>query len=151
MNLCFYPFSRYTFRIFSKLEKIFSMKRLLPLLLSCFLLFESLAQDEYAQRFSDEASNYKTSFNKTLQETAFNDSNIVRQNLGFLNGKKPGVYPLPQDNMPCIVPDSTKTVRIPNAWKGPKRIPYQSNPPRIPNPTKPWVPFPIANTSSAAR
>jgi hypothetical protein len=126
------------------------MKRLLPLLLSCFLLFESFAQDEDVQRFSDEAFNYKKSFNKTRQATTFNDSNIVRQNPGLLIGKKPGVYRLPQDNMPCIVPDSTKIVRIPNAWKGPKPIPYKSNPPRIPNPTKPWVPFPITNTTSDA-
>ena len=127
------------------------MKRLLPLLLSCFLLFESFAQDEDVQRFSEQAFNYKTSIDKTREAAAFNDSNIVRQNPGLLNGKKPGVYWLPQDNMPCVVPDSTKTVRIPNAWKGPKRIPYKSNPPRIPNPTKPWVPFPITNTAGNAR
>ena len=46
---------------------------------------------------------------------------------------KPGVYSLPQDNMPCIVPDTTKTVRVPNAWKGPIKRHYKSNPPRIPN------------------
>jgi hypothetical protein len=121
------------------------MKRLLPLLLSCFLLFESAAQDEYIEKLNYDASDYKIRWNNRQLSAASNDSNIVLHNLDFLKSKKPGVYRLPQDNMPCIVPDSTKTVRMPNAWKGPKRIPYQSNPPRIPNLAKPWVPFPIAN------
>ena len=127
------------------------MKRLLSLLLSCFLLFEGFAQDEYVQKFDDDALNLLKTYKEKQHSTSINDSNIVLQNFGLLNGKKPGVYRLPQDNMPCIVPDSTKTVRIPNAWKGPKRIPYRSNPPRIPNLTKPWVPTPLTNTTTATR
>ena len=51
--------------------------------------------------------------------------------------KATGIVTLPQDNMPCIVPDSTKTVRIPNAWRSKKGVPYRPNPPRMPNLVKP--------------
>ena len=68
-----------------------------------------------------------------------------------LRNKKPGVYLLPQDNMPCIVPDSGKTVNIPNAWRGPKTVPFKGNPPHIPNPAQKWTPTPISNTDSNAK
>ena len=113
------------------------MKRLLPLVLSCFLLFESRAQNGLKNKQDFRVSDsYK--FNQgNSKVVAINDSNIVLNNLSFLKGKKPGVYRLPQDNMPCIVPDSAKTVKIPNGWKGSLRVPYRSNPPRIPNLSKP--------------
>jgi hypothetical protein len=112
------------------------MKRLLPLVLSCFLLFESSAQSgpKNKQEFTF-PDGYK--MDQGRSGVALSDSNMLRYNLGFLKGKKPGVYRLPQDNMPCIVPDSSKTVKIRNVWKGPLRIPYRSKPPRIPNPSKP--------------
>ena len=61
------------------------------------------------------------------------DSAYTYKHLLIPGDGKPGVYSLPQDNMPCIVPDSTKTVRVPNAWKGSRKLPYKSKPPRIPN------------------
>ena len=117
------------------------MKRLLTLILFTFLLAEGNAQNDDV---SSKAKEYQRQnlLNRIKEWKVAKDSNIVRQNLDFLKGK-PGVYRLPQDNMPCIVPDSNKTVRIPNVWKGPKRVPYKGNPPRIPNLTKPWVPTPI--------
>ena len=127
------------------------MERLLPLLISCFLLLESFAQDEYVQKYTfDALDRFEPSVNTRQPSAALNDSNIVLYDFS-LKGRKPGIYRLPQDNMPCIVPDSSKTVQIPNAWKGPKRVPYRSNPPRIPNLTKPWKPFPITNPTDATK
>lgn len=123
------------------------MKRLLPLLLGCFLLFESFAQDRYVQKYEYNQNDVRQEFSNQGNAYSLNDSTFVFHDFG-LKGKNPGVYRLPQDNMPCIVPDSTKTVRMPNAWKGSKRIPYKSNPPRIPNLAKPWVPTPIGNDNS---
>ena len=47
-------------------------------------------------------------------------------------GKKanPGVYYLPQDNMPCLVPDTKDIAAIPNAWPH-VQVPFKS---AIPNP-----------------
>lgn len=56
-----------------------------------------------------------------------------------LKTHKPGVYALPQDNMPCLVPDIKDIAAIPNAWPRPK-VPFKS---AIPNPglkEKPLVP-----------
>ena len=127
------------------------MERLLTLLLSCFLLLETTAQDagKELQNKMNEVTKQDLA-NRIRNWKVQKDTNDVLRHLGFLEGK-PGVYRLPQDNMPCIVPDSSKTVKIPNAWKGPKRIPYRSNPPRIPNIAKPWVPTPITNTTTASK
>lgn len=124
------------------------MKLLLPLLLSSLWLFEGNAQNGLISKYSYENSaRYKMEVNKRIGATPRNDSDIVVHSPIELKGKKAGVYRLPQDGMPCIVPDSTKTANIPNAWKGPVKVPYKSNAPSIPNLSKPWVPFPIANSN----
>lgn len=46
----------------------------------------------------------------------------------------PGIYQLPIDRMPCIVPDTRSIAPIPNIWKSPMVIPYKGN---IPNPALP--------------
>jgi hypothetical protein len=46
--------------------------------------------------------------------------------------RTPGVYSLPQDGMPCVVPDTEGIVPIPNAFANP-RVPY-SSPQNMPNP-----------------
>jgi hypothetical protein len=45
-----------------------------------------------------------------------------------------GVYQLPLDKMPCVVPDVRASIAIPNAWGGAVVIPFYS---RIPNPALP--------------
>ena len=49
-------------------------------------------------------------------------------------GKHPRVYSLPQDNMPCIVPDTKDLAAIPNVWPGKVERRFKS---RIPNPYLP--------------
>lgn len=56
----------------------------------------------------------------------------------YLQNPKPGIHRLPQDGMPCIVPDMNATVAIPNNWKGEKKVPFRGVQPRIPNNAKPF-------------
>lgn len=44
---------------------------------------------------------------------------------------QPGVNRLPLDGTPCIVPDADKTVPMPNAWKGPLRVPFKKKKPAV--------------------
>jgi hypothetical protein len=128
------------------------MKPLLLLLFSCFCLGQIKAQQEEEKTVAPEQLKpFRYEFPKRYDARILPDTSILLKELTMLKNKKPGVYRLPQDNMPCIVPDSTKTVQMPNAWKGPKRIPYQSNPPRMPNVSPKWVPSPITNTDSNAK
>ncbi|MFL5810436.1 MAG: hypothetical protein ACJ749_13005 [Flavisolibacter sp.] len=45
-----------------------------------------------------------------------------------------GIYQLPLDRMPCIVPDMHASVEMPNAWQGPVVKPFTGN---IPNAAMP--------------
>ena len=108
------------------------MTRLLPLLLiTCFTL-PAFAQDD--QQSLNPSPRSLAPSHPLLQGSILpSDSGIVGRNLQTFWPKKPGVYALPQDNMPCIVPDSTKSVKIHNAWKGSLQVPFKGGPPRIPN------------------
>ena len=53
--------------------------------------------------------------------------------------KSANVALLPQDHMPCVVPDSASVALIPNAWSGAK-VPFQPGFRAIPNPALPKQP-----------
>ena len=127
------------------------MKLLLLLLSGCFIYDNAGAQDNRVEKYDYRASQ---SFLDRLANKPWVaprlDTAKLLNGTAFLKDRKPGVHRLPQDNMPCIVSDSTKTVKIPNAWKGSLRVPYKSKPPQIPNPNRQqWRPFPISNTEAA--
>ena len=126
------------------------MKSLLLLLLAVLLGSAVRAQETRPQQFQYRPGIGLEEFKDGTWKKILTDSAANRNGYAALLHKKPGVYSLPQDNMPCIVPDTSKTVKIPNAWKGRLRIPYKSNPPRIPNLTKPWVPTPITSINADA-
>jgi hypothetical protein len=109
------------------------MKQLL-LLLSGFASFTTAqAQDDQLDSPKIDAETLLRRYRQEEAKKLPADSVYSLNPLLIPGNGKPGVYRLPQDNMPCIVPDSAKTVRIPNVWKGPVKIPYKSKPPRIPN------------------
>ena len=58
------------------------------------------------------------------------DSVLAKFKNYFGLGKKPGVYSLKMDNMPCIVPDTKEIAEIPNFWRDKITVPFNS---RIPN------------------
>jgi hypothetical protein len=47
---------------------------------------------------------------------------------------KPGIYRLPQDGMPCLVPETDNIAAIPNGWKNPVGGSYKAPEGSIPNP-----------------
>jgi hypothetical protein len=127
------------------------MKLLLLLLSGCLINGNAEAQNDKMEKLDYRVSKSFLSrlTNKSWVAPGIDTSKLL-DGTAFLEHRKPGVHRLPQDNMPCIVPDSTKTVRIPNTWKGSLRVPYRSKPPQIPNPGRQqWRPFPINNTGPA--
>ena len=114
------------------------MKRLPLLLAACFGLLAAHAQNEMGKlpNFADDIDALKNlrryPFGMVQSDTA---KQYAKPEL-FLTHPKPGVHRLPQDNMPCIVPDLSASVAMPNAWKGEIKIPFQGSPPQIPNPGK---------------
>ena len=46
----------------------------------------------------------------------------------------PGIYRLPQDGMPCLVPETDHIAVMPNAWKNPEGKSYKAPEGSIPNP-----------------
>ncbi len=123
------------------------MKSFLMLIITAFFFLPVVAQQSNIQSFKytpgiglEELRNGR--WNKVLSDS------MATRNSPTVYGKKPGVYHLPQDNMPCIVPDTTKLVNIPNVWKGSVTKPYKNSPPTVPDFRKRWVPTPITNTDT---
>ncbi|MDB5206902.1 MAG: hypothetical protein JWR72_1977 [Flavisolibacter sp.] len=113
------------------------MKLLLPLFISCFAIFAAQAQTELIdlQKLKAANSEYLQWFRDKMTIDLNKKDSLVTLQYGqlFLKGAKPGVSRLPQDGMPCIVPDTKDIVAIPNAFKGKVSVPFAGNPPRIPN------------------
>ena len=108
--------------------------KLLPLLLSgLYISFVSNAQDK--PEGSPKLKNFR--FERPLRVIVPKDSALL--NIYPYANKKPGVYRLPKDGMPCIVPDTKDIAAIPNGWKGTLRVPYKGRKPIIPNPSKPDI------------
>jgi hypothetical protein len=75
----------------------------------------------------------------TLRSPQIQFSDSLKKLLLFnhtVNAPAPGVYKMPLDGMPCIVPDTKELAVIPNAWKSPITIPYSGT---IPNPAIPRI------------
>ena len=74
--------------------------------------------------------------NDMLQNDIFsqkiNKDSLTEQFRGIVIGKKAtsGIYYLPQDTMPCLVPDTKDLAAIPNAWLN-VQVPFKSF---MPNP-----------------
>ena len=60
------------------------------------------------------------------------DTSAIAKSLSaILKAPAPGIYRMPLDHMPCIVPDTKEIIKMPNAWKGKIAIPFIGT---IPNP-----------------
>lgn len=77
---------------------------------------------------------------KKLNMKSISKDTLIKKFKDYLSMKQnPGIYYLPQDNMPCLVPDTKDIAAIPNAWPHPS-VPFKGT---IPNPglqEKPLVP-----------
>jgi hypothetical protein len=79
---------------------------------------------------------FKGNNNELLQQQLQDYLQRNKQQNQLLANKKGNVALLPQDHMPCIIPDTNAIVSMPNAWGGitnPYGSPYNS----IPNPALP--------------
>jgi hypothetical protein len=115
------------------------MKRLPVLLLVNFVWGAASAQDPASTLHSrkDDAVYKEALTSYSERKNNESDTTVVGPAKPYyLVNPKPGIHRLPQDNMPCIVPDGNATVSIPNAWKGGTTIPFRGTAPRIPNQSK---------------
>ena len=106
------------------------MKRLLTILLttSCPILLMAQTEGTEGSKNNDKSSlqiapQEKSTPDESLHQNDTDYSTLRPKNL------QPGVNRLPLDGTPCIVPDADKTVPIPNAWKGPLRVPFKKKKP----------------------
>lgn len=116
------------------------MKGLLLLLLACVNLCLAQAQDNrtITEHLQEELKDDLSLVNYHQQKYSGNDTSVIGTiKPWYLVTPTPGIHHLPQDNMPCLVPDLNTTVAIPNAW-GEIKVPFNSKTQRIPNPAKPF-------------
>jgi hypothetical protein len=91
-----------------------------------------MKQDDIFQKFKGNGDTLRKQFQEYLQKRQFrNDA---------LSKKHGSVITLPQDNMPCVVPDTNSMVAIPNAWTK-TTVPYKPQYHPIPNPGLPSASF----------
>ncbi|HEV7333207.1 MAG TPA: hypothetical protein VGN63_19385 [Flavisolibacter sp.] len=118
------------------------MKRLLYLICCCAASSFAEAQNltSEIEKYQQDAAYQSEIIQKLKALHKQSDTSIVKPPVQpyYLINPKPGIHRLPQDNMPCIVPDMNATVAIPNTWKGEKSVPFRGTQPRIPNRAKPF-------------
>lgn len=109
------------------------MRRLLLLLFGSIVCFAVRAQQEVKKQTKDALSDAFTNYFDKKKDTG----SLTLPKTLYLVNPKPGIHRLPQDNMPCLVPDPNAMVAIPNLWKGETKVPFKGGSPRIPNPARP--------------
>jgi hypothetical protein len=84
--------------------------------------------------------------NRTEFSLKLNNKDINKKFFeGNLKQAQTKIIALPQDNMPCVIPDTKSIAVIPNAW-GKVTIPYRPDFHPIPNPGLPPVSFSFSVT-----
>ena len=118
------------------------MKRLLSFLFCCAAFSAANAQllSGEVEKYQQDATYQNSVIQKLHALKKRSDTNIVKPPAlpSYLVNPRPGIHRLPQDGMPCIVPDMNATAGIPNTWRGEKKIPFRGAQPQLPNPAKPF-------------
>ena len=94
--------------------------------MKCLLLFvfmvcvatASAQQQKLQQQKKKELAITNKDFKGTNRKVFFSDTalNVPQAQRNIMAQRKPGIYALPLDGMPCIVPDTKSIVAIPNAF-----------------------------------
>jgi hypothetical protein len=116
------------------------MKPLLLLFICCVATFAVQAQTESTDLQKLKADAYNLPLFKDKARVFPNNNDSLTSSISgqpLLKSAKPGIYRLPQDGMPCIVPDTKDIAAIPNTFKGRIGVPFTGNRPRIPNAKQP--------------
>jgi hypothetical protein len=117
------------------------------LLLSAFCIFSVCAfaqvpknSNPYLYRLPDTLKKFKGDNTEAFQKLLHDHFQKKQFQNNLLANKHGNIVILPQDHMPCVVPDTNGLVKIPNAWNV-VSIPYQSPNHPIPNPSLPKQSF----------
>ena len=119
------------------------MKLLLTFVLCCVLTgaFAQVPKSKDPEKLPvpDSVQMFKGNDGRSLQKKleVYLDGGKVSKSL--LGNNQGNIAFLPQDHMPCVVPDSTSAAMMPNAWSGAK-VPFQPGFRAIPNPALPKQP-----------
>jgi hypothetical protein len=123
--------------IYLKVRKFTAMKLLILSALS-LLSFRTFAQ------LKVEKSPFPT--NRIEFSLKNNNKDISKKFFeGNLRQEQTKIIALPQDHMPCVIPDTKSIAAIPNAWSN-VTIPYRPDFHPIPNPALPPVSFSFSIT-----
>jgi hypothetical protein len=110
------------------------------LLITCFAFYISSSAQEFKVDVPNVMKQSDVSRKHYEIGKSINKDSLIKKFKGFFSMKgNPGIYYLPQDNMPCLVPDNKDIAAIPNTWPN-VQVPFKTN---IPNPglqNKPLVP-----------
>lgn len=110
------------------------------LALSALCVFSACAFGQMADnknlQLPDTLKNFKGNNNDVLPKQLQDYLERKKGQDNLLANKQGNVVILPQDHMPCIVPDTNGILRMPNAWVAPG-IPYKPQYHPIPNPALP--------------
>jgi hypothetical protein len=112
------------------------MKLLMATALSVISFCSLAQQDNNAWRMNPEILKRFKGNNDSLQKQMHNYFQKEGVPINLLSNMHGNVAILPQDRMPCIVPNTKDISPIPNAWSG-VTVPYKSPVHPIPNPALP--------------
>jgi hypothetical protein len=119
------------------------MKLLLTSLLCCFLIgaFAQAPKAKVPEKLQvpDTAQMFKGNDRRSMQKRLEAYMGVTKVSKGLLATKEGNIAFLPQDHMPCVVPDSVSAAIMPNAWSGAK-VPFEPKYNPIPNPALPKQP-----------
>lgn len=108
------------------------MKLLLTVasLFCCLTIFGQSERDNPSKLLKEYQRRQRFNSRLQFQRPIYKDSLIKDVKNFYSKDHHPGIYYLPQDHMPCLVPDTRDIAVIPNGWSD-IRVPFQSD---IPNP-----------------
>jgi hypothetical protein len=117
------------------------------LLLSAFCIFSVCAfaqvpknSNPYVYRLPDTLKKFKGDNTEAFQKLLHDYFQKKQFQNNLLANKQGNIVILPQDHMPCVVPNTNELEKIPNAW-GNVTTPYISPYHPIPNPALPKQSF----------
>ena len=105
-----------------------------------FCCFSQVTGDSSIFKEFDLWKKYKGNNGLAIPVTPQEDLQQKELRYNLLANKQGDLVMLPQDHMPCVVPDTKDLALMPNFWAG-VTIPYYPTNPAIPNPALPPLSF----------
>jgi hypothetical protein len=91
------------------------------LLIACFAFFSTVSAQEFKVDVPKIMKHSNVFKQLNTPKRSFNRDSLIQGLQNFFTTKHhPGMYYLPQDNMPCLVPDTEDVSAMPNVWPQPE-------------------------------